>query len=265
MVDGTHRAMRRCAAAAALGLGLFFGAGMLFAPASALAAEFRCADLKPSDSRQPAYQRIAGQVRCEGFYDRNVSQPFIELVSLTATAPPTQEGAPLQIGASQRVTAQLVVHPMRPAPFYRVDALVEPAQSLRWDAAPMLDATGLRLRDLGFLALAPERGGTLTLVPVTFSATSTTAPASAQAVLRVSVPVATLAWRRLRLDGSDDGTGAWREIAGPARFAWERVPFAIELPADGRGVHIDVQAVDPAGKVLPLLRFNVSGPADAGP
>ncbi|MDM0118006.1 hypothetical protein QTI66_38645 [Variovorax sp. J22R133] len=231
----------------------------------ASAAEFRCADLKPSDARQPPYQRVAGQVRCEGFYDRNVSQPFIELVSLTASMPPTAGGTALQFSGSRRVPTRLVVHPLRPAPFYRVDAPIEAAQSLRWDPSPMLDATGLQLRDLGFLALAPERDGILTVVPVAFALPTAEPQLPAKAVLRVSVPVATLAWRRLRLDGSEDGGSAWREIPGAARFAWERVPFALELPADGHGVRVDVQAVDPGGKVLPLLRFNVSGPADAGP
>jgi hypothetical protein len=250
---------------------LALGFGLLVVIGTARGADFRCADLKPSESRQPPYQRVAGQVRCEGFYDRNVSQPFVELVSLTAGAPTSQDDGPLQIGGSRRLPVQLIVQPLRPAPFYRVDALIEPAQLLRWAAAPMLEATGLRLRDLGFLALAPERDGTMTVVPVTFAlaAASPASPAPnaqpAQAVLRVSVPVATLAWRRLRLDGSDDGGTAWREIPGPPRFAWERVPFALDLPTDGRGALVDVQAVDAAGKVLPLLRFNVSGPSDVGP
>ena len=240
------------------------GLGVLLATGLAVAADFRCADLKPSDDRQPAYQRVAGQPRCEGFYVRNVSQPFIELISLTAAAPPA-EASPLQISGSRRFPTQLVVHPLRPAPFYRVDALIEAAQSLRWDPSPMLDATGLRLRDLGFLALVRERDGTLGAVPVSFTNVTAEVPARANATLRVSVPVATLAWRRLQPDGRDEGAGAWRAIPGPARFAWERVPFAIDLPEDGRGVRVDVQAVDPAGKVLPLLRFSIKGPADVAP
>ncbi|MBS0342832.1 MAG: hypothetical protein JSS56_20150, partial [Proteobacteria bacterium] len=54
---------------------------------TAIAAEFHCADLKPSDVDKPPYERISGQMRCEGFYIKNVSQPFIELVSLTASTP----------------------------------------------------------------------------------------------------------------------------------------------------------------------------------
>ncbi len=227
------------------------------------AADFRCADLKPSESRQPAYQRADGQSRCEGFYDRNVSQPFIELVSLTAAPPVARAGTTLEIRASRRWPTQLIVQPLRPAPFYRVDALIGADQSVRWDAATMLDVGRLRLRDLGFLALAPELDGTMTVVPVGFAAATVDASAPVQSVLRVSVPVVRLAWRSLRLDGTD-GAGAWRDIPGPARFAWERVPLVIEMPADGRGMRVEVQATDADGKLLPLLRFNVRGPADVG-
>ena len=252
MVDGTPKAISRCIA------------GALLAGGVATAADFRCAELKPSESRQPPYQRVSGQLRCEGFYDRNVSQPFIELVSLTAAAPPTQDGTTLQISASRRRPTQLIVQPLRPAPFYRVDATIGAAQSLRWDAATMLDATGLRLRDLGFLALTPDLDVTMTVVPVGFTASTDDARMPLQAVLRVSVPVASLAWRSLQRDGSDNGSGKWRDIPGPARFAWERVPLTLEMPADGRGMRVDVQATDTDGKVLPLLRFNVAGPADGG-
>lgn len=263
MVAGRFEKSRLRWAVAPIGRLALFGA--LAVPAQA--AEFQCAGVRPSPSRQPAYARVEGQARCEGFYDRNVSQPFIELVSLTSTPPPSADAASLQLTVSRPVAAQLTVHPLRPAPFYRVDALLGPGQSLTWDAGPMLAATGLRLRDLGFLALAAGGAGTDTFVPVAVSAAMPPAAdqaAAVQAVLRVSVPIASLAWRRQRLDGSDDGAGAWRDIPGPARFAWERVPFGLDLPADGRGVRVDVQALDADGKVLPLLRFNVSGPADGG-
>ncbi|KQP43297.1 hypothetical protein ASF44_06955 [Pseudorhodoferax sp. Leaf274] len=236
----------------------------LLAAGEAMAADFRCADLRPSQSQTPPYQRIAGQARCEGFFDQHVSQPFIELVSLTASAPPKQEQGVLELRASRRAAVQLVVQPLRPAPFYRVDALVEAAQAMRWDDAQMLGATGLRRRDIGFLALAPGPDGMPTYVPVTF-ADAGEAPEVASGVLRASVPVARLAWRSLRGDGSDDGSGGWHDLPGPARFAWERVPIELQLPRGGRGVQINVQATDAAGKILPLLRFNLAGPADAIP
>jgi hypothetical protein len=257
MVNGLPAATPRFAAATLLGL------GAVLACSVSEAADFRCAELKPSESRQPPYQRAAGQLRCEGFYDRNVSQPFVELVSLTASPPIAQAGTTLEISASRRWPTQLIVQPLRPAPFYRVDAPIGADQSVRWDAATMLDAARLRLRDLGFLALAPELDGTLTVVPVGFAPSPVEARTPPQAVLRISVPVARLAWRSLRLDGSD-GSGTWRDIPGPARFAWERVPLALEMPADGHGMRVEVQATDADGKVLPLLRFNVRGSADVG-
>lgn len=252
MVNGFSRFL----AAGLIGLGALLTCGV------ATAADFRCAELEPSNTRKPPYQRAAGQFHCEGFYHRNVSQPFVELVSLTTAPPSAQGGTVLEITASRRWPTQLLVQPLRPAPFYRVDAPLARAQSVRWDAATMLEATSLRLRDLGFLAIAPELDGTLTVVPVGFTA-SIDGRLPLQAVLRVSVPVTRLAWRSLRLDGSD-GAGTWRDIPGPARFAWERVPLAIEMPADGHGVRVDVQATDADGKVLPLLRFNVHGHADGG-
>lgn len=236
--------------------------GALLSASLAASADFHCADLKPSD-RQPSYQRVPGQMRCEGFYAQNVSQPFIELVSLTGSAPPMQSGGVLQMSGSGLAPIQLVVHPLRPGPFYRMDARIEAASSLQWNATPMLDATGLQLRDLGFLAIVARDDGMLTVVPVAFSNSSSTPANVVQGILRVSVPVNTVAWRRLRLDGIDDGTGAWREIPGPARFAWERIPFTLDLPTDGRGVRVEVEATDPDGNLLPSLHFNVRSAADA--
>lgn len=235
------------------------------AGAGAGAAGFQCADLQPSESQTPVYQRIPGQARCEGFYARNVSQPFVELLSLTLSAPPRNPGV-LEMQASQHAAMQLVVQPLRPGPFYRVDAWIEAARAVRWDAAPMLGATGLQLRDLGFLAQAVGPDGIATLVPVAFAgADPVTPPRTVHAVVRASVPVAKLAWRSLRRDGSDDGSGAWRPIEGPERFAWERIPLTLTLPAEGGGAQINVQAVDPAGKQLPLLRFLMAAPSDAIP
>lgn len=233
--------------------------------ATASAAEFQCAPLKPSESRRPAYTRIGEQARCEGFYDRSVSQPFIEIISLTSGTAPADGATVLTLSTPTRVAARLIVQPLRPAPFYRVDALVPAGQALSWDTAPMLSSTGLRVRDLGFLASQVAGGAGSALIPVTIGR-ATAAPADGpsllQAVLRVSVPVASLAWRRQRMDGS---AGTWRDIPGPARFAWERVPLALEMPPDGGGVRVDVQAVDADGKVLPMLRFSVSGLADGSP
>lgn len=257
MANGLSRKVSRFAAASLIGLGAVVTCG------ASAAADFRCADLRPSASQLPAYQRADGQSRCEGFYDRNVSQPFIELMSLTAAPPIAQAGSTLEIGASRRWPTRLIVQPLKPTPFYRVDALIGPDQTVRWDAATMLGVGRLRLRDLGFLALAPELDGTMTVVPVSFTSATADASMPLRSVLRVSVPVARFAWRSLRLDGSD-GSGAWRDIPGPMRFAWERVSLPLEMPADGHGMRVEVQATDADGKLLPLLRFNVRGPADVG-
>ncbi len=46
------------------------------------------------------------------------------------------------------------------------------------------------------------------------------------------------------------------------------ITLPIDLPADGKGMHVDVQAVSPGNALtlpLPLLRFSVVGPCDGSP
>ena len=243
------------------------------AAASAAAQGFECARLAPSTSRAPAYAAVAGQARCEGFFERKVSQPFIEIVSLTRGAPPAV--LPLQLRVDAKSAARLVVQPQRSGPFYRVDAALPAGQALAWDAAPMLAATGLRLADLGFLGVVRAAGTNAPvtlLAPVLLSApapestpTPTPTRAIATAVVRVSVAVSSVAWRSYRLGVDAGPASAWATLPDSQLFAWQRIGVPIELPADGRGLHVDVQAVGADdGQALPLLRFAIEGPRDGG-
>lgn len=232
-------------------------AALACAACSASAQEFACAALRPSSAQSPPYQRVPGQARCEGFFERQVSQPFVELVSLTRGAP-DPAAAPLQLAAPGKTPARLVVHPLRSGPFYRVDALLEPGRPLAWDPGPMLAATGLALRDLGFLALVPGGDGApLTVAPLAFTAQ---AEGEVRAVLRVSVAVSKLEWRRYQPGGVDAAASQWQAIPGPPLFPWARVPLTIAPPPEGTSVNIDVQARDAADKPLPLLRIVLLGP-----
>lgn len=241
-------------------------------------AGFACAAVEPSRSRAPAYRRLPGKAHCEGFFERSVSQPFVELVSLTAGLPLADEaGTQITMRAMAAVPASLVVQPLRSGPFYRVDAALDPAAVWRWDAAPMLQATGLKWRDIGFLARARTVGTSAdsapAFVPVAIAAgpdigiTGTapaatvpggpaagTAPAapSAHAVLRASVRLSSLAWRA--------AGGPWRPASG-ALYAFQRVAIAIDLPAGGQALDVDVQGLDADGAALPMLQFGVLGPA----
>jgi hypothetical protein len=232
----------------------------LMAPAIAVDTPFRCAPLLPSASREPAYGRVAGQARCEGYFDQTVSQPFIELLSLTWQRPGVQTPAPavLQIRSNPSVAAQLVIQPLAPSPFYRVDAALETGSTLTWDPRPMLASTGLRLADLGLLARA-RSGDTTTLAVVPLSLPPSADEAVAYAVLRVSVPVASIASRSYRPGGGDAEPSAWRELPGTPLYAWETIVLPIRAVDDGQDRGIDVRAVGKDGRPLPLLQFIVVG------
>jgi len=235
------------------------------ASAQAAPDAFQCAPLAASTSRQPAYGPSADRSRCEGFYEKNVSQPFLELVSLTRSLPGAAGGdsdGRLTLRGLPQVDTRLVIQPMRSNPLYRVDASLARGASVIWASGTMLQATGLRLRDLGFLAQAGVGSEPMAFAPVSLQASD--AGAQAYAVLRPSVAVSSLAWRSYRVGATAAGN-AWETLSSTPLFAWERIVLPIPLPADGRGLRIDVRAVDSQGQDLPLLQFVVLGVRDEAP
>jgi hypothetical protein len=244
-------------------------AGLPVAPGSFAAEEFRCPPLQPSSTRQPAYQRVPGQARCEGYYERGAAPPALELISLTRglpDLPATPAAAALQLRGLPTTAAHLIVQPLRAEPFYRMDALLGRGAALVWNAAPMLSATGLRPRDLAFLALAlPQGGDTPMFVPVALPSVPQT-DSAAYAVVRVSVPVSAMSWRLDGLDGSAGGAAPdWHELPDATLLAWDRLVIPIDMAPQGKGCTVDVQALDPQSRPLPLLRFVVLGPNDGKP
>ncbi|MDN3921238.1 hypothetical protein [Roseateles violae] len=242
--------------------GLAAAAGLCLLTAAQAQAP-ACARLQPAQGRQPAYAPASDPPRCEGFFERNVSQPFLELVSLTR-APPGSLAADAQGRLALRGLAgldlQLTIQPLRSTPLYRVDAALPRGATLHWNAGPMLASTRLSLRDLGLLARAEPAGEVPALAPV--GASEGEAEQTAYAVLRPSVAISAIAWRAYRLG---QAPGAWQELAGPPLFAWERIALPMPRPADGRGQRIDVRALDAQGQPLPLLQFIVLGPQDDKP
>ncbi len=248
---------------------------LLFAAAvQAQTPSFQCAPLVASTSHQPAYGPAPDGRRCEGFYQKNVSQPFLELVSLTLSAPGAWsadgEGR-LSLRGPPKVDTRLLIQPMRSNPLYRVDALLARGSTLGWSSRTMLQATGLQLRDLGFLALAGGAGAgsgadLLTVAPV--STQSADEGQTAYAVLRPSVAVSALKWRAYRIASSSalpGVSGQWQPLPNSRLSAWERIALPIPLPADGLGLRIDVLAFDSQDQALPLLQFAVLGIGDEKP
>ena len=248
------RALSKFAAAA-------FAIAAAMQPLAAQQAEFRCAPLLPSASRTPPYSRVPGKERCEGYFEQTVSQSFIELLSLTRNRPdaPQLAGASLlQIRARSGALLQLIIQPLRPSPFYRVDSRLAAGRALEWNAAPMLASTGLRLSDLGFLARAASPDPATPMVaPLSLSAAADDA-ALAYAVLRVSVPVSSVAARQYRSGPGAAGSGSWRELPGTPLYAWDTIVLPIALAGDGPEIRVDVRAVDVDGRLLPMLQFVVA-------
>ncbi len=226
---------------------------------AASAAEFQCAPLLPSATRAPPYSRVPGKERCEGYFEQTVSQPFIELLSLTRTrpdAPLLAAAKVLQIQARAGAPLQLTIQPLRPSPFYRVDGRLAAGRLLEWNAAPMLASTGLRLSDLGFLARAASPDPDTPLVAPLSLSPAIDDGALAYAVLRVSVPVRSIAARQYRPGGAG---GSWRELPGTPLFEWDTIVLPIALGANDPDLRVDVRAVGADGSLLPLLQFAVAG------
>ena len=246
---------------------------------------FECAPLVASTANQPAYGPARSPQRCEGFFQKNVSQAFIEIVSLTRSPPGTvaadTEGR-LNLKHLSKLDLRLLIQPLRSNPLYRVDLPMAQGATVAWSFAPMLQATGLKLRDLGFLAQATSPAQLATLAPVSTQLAEDAGVA--YAVLRPSVAVSALAWRAYRLQSPPQSppqssgeqaraavnavaslTGVWQTLTGPPLFAWERIALPIALPADGLGLRIDVRALDSQGQPLPLLQFAVLGVQDDKP
>ena len=262
------------------------GTAAALAQPSAIATPFECAPLVASAANQPAYGPVGGPQRCEGYFQKNVSQAFVELVSLTRSPPGTVWADPegrLNLRHKSKRDLRLLIQPLRSNPLYRVDAPIAQGAAVVWSFAPMLQATGLKLRDLGFLAHALAPGQLATLAPVSIQPTDDAG--MAYAVLRPSVAVSALAWRAYRLQSPPQSSnelgrgsaaapsatsnalvsGVWQTLSGPPLFAWERIALPIALPADGLGLRIDVRALDGQGQALPLLQFAVLGEQDEKP
>lgn len=229
---------------------------MLLTAPPGSAQTFACAALRPSMSQTPAYGPVAGQARCEGFFDQSVAQSFVELVSLTRGAAQL-ETASAELAVTSPLALRLTIQPLAAAPFYRVDAPLRAGQAWTWDARPMLQATGLRPEDIGFLALATAAADDLARVaPVSMTSTSQTS-AAGFATLRASVALSALAWRVYDISAPTT-TPVWRQREQPA-YAWQPVAFALDLPDATRSVRVDVRARDAAGQPLPMLSFIVLG------
>lgn len=228
--------------------------GYVAAWSIACAQDFQCAPLLPSASQLPGYSRIPGQQRCEGFFRQSVSQPFVELMSVTRNASRLTESIALSWKAPS--SARILIQPLRAAPFYRIDAALVAGHPFEWNPQSMLSVTGLRPTDLGFLAVvSPSRSQSADLLHVVPLTLPSTGGDSVFVTIRPSVALSALHWREYP---PDQPGGDWLTFDGPAPFAWQPIPIALSsLTAEQKGVRVDIRTSDRKGKLLPILSFVV--------
>ena len=239
----------------------------LWAPwAHAQGSQFICARVTPSSSLTPRYARVGTSNLCEGFYDKSVSKPFIELVSLTLTPPKaiaaisesTVHISTPFVGSGR---ADLLIQPFSVATPYRVDALISSPSPISWATGQMVKATHLKLKDVGFVATAVAASDSLEVFPV--RVTSDTSPANertevAYATVRVSGVTSRFQWRSYP-SPPDPGAGslAWKDIGNGQLYPEEWATVEIPLIAPETNTTVEFKASDSQHANFRPLRFVV--------
>lgn len=224
--------------------------------AFAVDASFECARVEPSRERSPAYGLVSGERRCEGFFRQNISGPYLEVVSLIAAGSGGgNAGTPLKLRAATRAT-RLVVSPLPQGVAYRVD-LANTNEVVTWQARSMLDATGLRLAELGFLAHVPDAkpdGMNFAVVSIGDAADA----GKTVVVIRSSVQTQEMRWRRFDAATSGNPSASWTTLEGGGVDPWGRAYIRLDTPPLGdKPALIQVEARRPGGEGLPILEFRI--------
>lgn len=239
---------------------------------SATAREpFECPSLKPSGMWRPAYQRLHGEPRCEGFFEKPVSaSSFLELVSLTVgemtiiTPDKVSSAGESRVALSAEADSPgvLTVQPIPAGILYRMDARVE-SGTLLWDSKPMLDATRTVATDLGVLLRLESAKGHLPLyAPVQVSAITQVSPitkgvianSKLRLVVRTSTRITNLRWRSY-VPGTGSPPPEWAPAQARKLEAWDS--SVIWLPSNliGRRSVVEVVADGTSSAESPAMSF----------
>jgi hypothetical protein len=215
---------------------------------------FECPSVKPSE-KAPSYQRSSEPTRCEGFFQQEIAGPYLELVSLiSASSKAGAEGQALRLHASGTST-RLVVHPLPQGIAYRVD-LANVAGGVSWQAQAMLKATNLKIRDLGFLALAPTATDRLDVFPTSIGHPSS--EGGVVALIRTSVQTQEMRWRKLYPSKAEGSTANWQKLPFDSIEKWGVAAIDLSISKEDQfPMLVQVQARRANGEVLPVLEFRV--------
>ena len=221
---------------------------------AAAADSFKCPGLKPATQQSPAYRSSSDGRQCEGFFEQEIAGPYLELVSfIRIDSEEAKSGEALKLHASPRAS-QFVVLPLRQGVPYRVD-MANVADGAQWQPKGMLSATGLRITDLGFLALeSTSSDDRLDIVPTSIGKVATAGPSVA--VIRSSERTKEMRWRMTPVGKADGASAAWQPLPSGSVEKWGLAAIQIAIPRAEAGPHVvQVQARKQDGTLLPLLQL----------
>lgn len=230
--------------------------------------DFSCAKVTPSELYTPKYGRLGDSDVCEGYYDKTVSRPFIELVSLT-TVPPKSIAAMSNINlriSTPRAppgALNLLIQPFSVANPYRVDALIVSPAPLAWDARQLRQAMKSSLKDVGFVATGPSSGPDLKVAPVRVGgdASSDSDPVSfVYATVRVSDEASHLQWRGYPTQHAvAPASLSWTAVATGHLYSEEWATVEIPMKTEGGNTTVEFKALDSSNAGFRPLRFVILG------
>jgi hypothetical protein len=232
--------------------------------ASAQDNSFACASVRPSSALKPGYSRHASAPICEGFYDRNVSQPYVEVVS--ALLQPFSSLRLLDSAAfsltprvAPKAAMTLIVQPLPVSTLYRVDARIDNAQ-VKWDPASMLSLTKLKLSQIGYLAVVkPRPGHSLVVAPLSVSTAASAPSNSVFITIRVSTEISQLKWRTYPTFGKVHDDLAWSDALKRPLYRWAAYTLTVPLPADGPSITLELNAFDKKKEPLKTVQLVIAG------
>jgi hypothetical protein len=215
---------------------------------------FSCARLRPSTESQPGYGMSRNGSGCEGFYELDIAGPYLELVSLVcAGGKAPSAGQPVQL-RTHASAARVVVRPLVQGIAYRADLALN-AGAAQWRSEQMLQATGLRFRELGFLAIqAASAPDLLDVAPVVIGPQGATA--RCHALVRTSVRTEQVRWRAL---DANQESAPWQALDNGALDIWDIARVELPVPAAGTRRTVQVEARREGGARLPVLQFGIVG------
>jgi len=186
--------------------------------------------------------------RCEGVYSADVAAESIEVVSVTEGSLDytLDKDAVIEVScpavADQQVHVRAVAIP--PKVYYRMDAVIEPQQTLSWPLRDVVFPLKLLPSQIGVFGWLRETE--IIYIPVLALMLGELTPAElpVQVSLRPSIDVEDLQWRYCEVkNGSRSDLTNWMSVDPSAYLAWK--PIRIVLPPSATGkLYVEVAARD---------------------